>query len=81
MLIEHHVAPARADKNEKKDIPWISVSAVGMFEGCLADIQRIAPMSEVDICWTSPELCWTDLCYVGSRHFLSFSVCPCLFVL
>ena len=49
MLVEHPVALARADKNLKKDIPWISVSAVGMFEGCLADIQRIEPMSEVDI--------------------------------
>jgi hypothetical protein len=56
MLVEHPVALARADKNLKKDIPWISVSAVGMFEGCLADIQRIGPMSEVDIFWTSTGL-------------------------
>ena len=63
MLVEHPVALARADKNLKKDIPWISVSAVGMFEGCLADIQRIGPMSEVDIFWTSTGLTcvmWDD---------------------
>ena len=53
------MALARADENLKKEIPWISVSAVGMFEGCLADIQRIGPMSEVDIHRT-------DLCYVGA---------------
>ena len=56
MLVEYTVALAWADKNLKKDIPWISVSAVGMFEGCLADIQRIGPMSEVDIFWTSTGL-------------------------
>jgi hypothetical protein len=56
MLVEHPVAMARVDKNFKKDIPWISVSAVGLFEGCLADIQRIGPMSEVDIFWTSTVL-------------------------
>jgi hypothetical protein len=56
MLVEHPVALARADANLKKDIPWISVSAVGMFEGCLADIQRIGLMSEVDIFWTSNGL-------------------------
>jgi hypothetical protein len=56
MLVEHPMALARADKNLKKDIPWISVSAVGMFEGCLADIQRIGPMSEVDIFSTSTGL-------------------------
>ena len=56
MLVEHPVALARADKNLKKDIPWISVLAVGMCEGCLADIQRIGPMSEVDIFWTSTGL-------------------------
>jgi hypothetical protein len=56
MLIEQPVALAMADKNLKNDIPWISVSAVGMFEGCLADIQRIGLMSEVDIFWTSTGL-------------------------
>ena len=56
MLVEYTVALAWADKNLKKDIPWISVSAVGMFEGCLADIQRIGLMSEVDIFRTSTGL-------------------------
>jgi hypothetical protein len=56
-------ALARVEKNLKKDIPWISVSAVGMFEGCLADIQRIGPMSEVDIFWTSTGL--TCVMWVG----------------
>jgi hypothetical protein len=63
MLVEQPVALARADKNLKKDITWISVSAVGMFEGCLADIQRIGPMSEVDIFWTSTGL--TCVMWVG----------------
>ena len=63
MLVEQPVALARADKNFKKDITWISVSAVGMFEGCLADIQRIGPMSEVDIFWTSTGL--TCVMWVG----------------
>jgi hypothetical protein len=49
-------ALARVEKNLKKDIPWISVSAVGMFEGCLADIQWIGPMSEIDIFWISTGL-------------------------
>jgi hypothetical protein len=31
-MVEHPVALARAGKNLKKDIPWISVSAIGMFE-------------------------------------------------
>ena len=39
------VALARADKNLKKDIPWISVSAVGMFLGSPTDIQR------TDLCY------------------------------
>ena len=56
MLVEHPVALARADKNLKKDIPWISVSAVGMFLGSPTDIQRIGPMSEIDIFWTSTGL-------------------------
>jgi hypothetical protein len=55
MLVEQPVALDRADKNLKKDIAWITVSA-GMFEGCLADIQRIGPMSEVNIFWTSTGL-------------------------
>ncbi len=63
MLVEQPVALARAGKNLKKDITWISVSAVGMFEGCLADIQRIGPMSEVDIFWTSTGL--TCVMWVG----------------
>jgi hypothetical protein len=63
MLVEQPVALARADKNLKKDITWISVSAVEMFEGCLADIQRIGPMSEVDIFWTSTGL--TCVMWVG----------------
>jgi hypothetical protein len=53
MLVEHPVALARADKNLKKDIHWISVLAVGMFLGSPTDIQRIGPMSEIDIFWTS----------------------------
>ena len=53
MLVEHPVALARADKNLKKDIPWMSVSAVGMFLGSPTDIQRIGPMSEIDIFRTS----------------------------
>jgi hypothetical protein len=56
MLVEHPVALARADKNLKKDILWISVSAVGMFLGSPSDIQRIGPMSEIDIFWTSTGL-------------------------
>jgi hypothetical protein len=56
MLVEHPVALARADKNSKKDIPWISVSAVGMFLGSPTDIQRIGPMPEIDIFWTSTGL-------------------------
>jgi hypothetical protein len=65
MLVEYPVALARADKNLKKDIPWISVSAVGMFLGSPTDIQRIGPMSEIDIFWTSTGLTcvmWDD-CY------------------
>ena len=49
-------ALARADKNLKKDILWISFSAVGMFLGSPTDIQRIGPMSEIDIFWTSTGL-------------------------
>ena len=56
MLVEHHVALARADKNKKKDIPWISVSAVGMLLGSPTDIQKIRPMSEIDIFLTSTGL-------------------------
>ena len=56
MLVEHPMALARADKNFKKDIPWISVSVVGMFLGSPTDIQRIGPMSEIDIFWTSTGL-------------------------
>ena len=52
MLVENPVVLARADKNEKNDIPWISVSAVGMFLGYPTDIQMIGPMSEIDIFWT-----------------------------
>ena len=40
----------------KKDIPWISVSAFGMFLGSPTDIQMIGPMSEIDIFWTSTGL-------------------------
>ena len=32
---------------------WISVSAVGIFLGSPTDIQRIGPISEIDIFWTS----------------------------
>ena len=56
MLVEHPVALARADKNLKKDILWISVSAVGMFLGSPTDIQRIGTMSEIAIFWTSTGL-------------------------
>ena len=63
MLVEHPVALARADKNLKKDIPWISVLAVGMFLGSPTDIQRIGPMSEIDIFWTSTGL--TCVMWVG----------------
>ena len=56
MFVEHPVALARADKNLKKDVPWISVSAVGMFLGSPTDIQRIGPTSEIDIFWTSTGL-------------------------
>ena len=56
MLVEHPVALARADKHFKKDILWISVLAVGMFLGSPTDIQRIGPMSEIDIFWTSTGL-------------------------
>ncbi len=45
MLVEHPVALARADKNLKKDIL-----------GSPTDIQRIGPMSEIDIFWTSTGL-------------------------
>ena len=48
MFVEHHVVLARADENLKKDIPWISVSAVGML-GSPTDILRIGRMSEIDI--------------------------------
>jgi hypothetical protein len=65
MLVEHLMALARADKILKKDIPRISVSAVGMFEGWLAEIQRIGPISEDDILYIH----WTDLCYVGWLFF------------
>ena len=58
MLVENPVALARTDKNLKKDIPWISFSAVGMFLGSPTDIKRIGPMSEIDIHRT-------DLRYVG----------------
>ena len=64
MFVEHPVALARADKNFKNDIPWISVSAVGMFLGSPNDIQRIRPMSEIDIFWTSTGLTYVG-CYVG----------------
>ena len=73
MLIEHLVALARADKNFKKNIPWISILAVGMFEGCLADIQRIGPMFEVDIFWTSTGL--TCVMWV-SAGFLTSPLIP-----
>ncbi len=53
MFVEHPVALARADKNLKKDIHWIFVSAVGTFLGSPTDIQRIGPMFEIDIFWTS----------------------------
>ncbi len=56
MLVEHPVALARAEKNLKKDIPWISVSAVGMFLGSPTDIQRIGQIYEIDIFWTSTGL-------------------------
>jgi hypothetical protein len=46
----------RRSEIKKKGIPWISVSAVGMFKGYPTDIQRIGPMSEVDIYWTSTGL-------------------------
>ena len=75
MLLEHPVALASADKNLKKDILWISVSAVGMFEGCLADIQRIGPMSEVDIFWTSTGLPCVMWDTTSSQQFCShFSI-------
>ena len=63
MLVEHPVALDRADKNLKKDIPWISVSAVGIFLGSPTDIQMIGPMSEIYIFWTSTGLTcvmWDD---------------------
>ena len=63
MLVEHPLALARVDKNLKKEIPgspfWLFVRiqmfylSVGMFEGCLANIQRIGTISEVVIFWTS----------------------------
>jgi hypothetical protein len=59
MSVECPWALCRAVKNkknkkkQKKNIPRISVSAVGMFQWCPTDIQRIGPMSEVDIFWTS----------------------------
>jgi hypothetical protein len=56
MLVEHPEALARAEKNFKKYILWISVSAVGMLLGSPTDIQRIGPMSEIDIFWTSTGL-------------------------
>jgi hypothetical protein len=77
MLVEHPMALARADKNLKKDIPWISVSAVGMFEGCIADIQRIGPMSEIDIFWTSTGLNCVMWVFNMIIQFLSgYSPCP-----
>ena len=73
MSIEHPVALAKADKNLKKDIPWISASAVRMFEGCIADIERIGPMFEVDIFWT-----FTGLTCVMWELRKRFTFFPCL---
>jgi hypothetical protein len=75
MSVEYPVALARADKNLKKDIHWISVSAVGMFLGSPTDIQRIGPMSEIDIFWTSTGL----TCVMWEEHDLChIPVLPCL---
>jgi hypothetical protein len=63
MLVEHPEALTRADKNLKKYILWISVSAVGMLLGSPTDIQRIGTMSEIDIFWTSTGL--TCVMWVG----------------
>ena len=85
MLVEHPVALARADKNLKKDIPWISVSAVGMFLGSPTDIQRIGPMSEIDIFWTSTGLTcvmWVTTLYhdiVEGGFFLTWNSAAVLF--
>jgi|688.fasta_scaffold393828_1 hypothetical protein len=56
MSVECPTALCRAAKNLKKDIPRISVLAFGMFRGCPTDIQRIRPMSEINIFWTSTGL-------------------------
>jgi hypothetical protein len=50
----------------KKRTSLGSVSAVGMFEGCLPEIQWIGPMSEVDIFWTSTGL--TCVMWGDGRH-------------
>jgi|688.fasta_scaffold17078_12 hypothetical protein len=75
MLVEHLMALARADKILKKDIPRISVSAVGMFEGWLAEIQRIGPISEDDIFCTSTGL--TCVMWVGFS-FLNLGLTICI---
>ncbi len=68
------MALASADKILKKDIPRISVSAVGMFEGWLAEIQRIGLISEVDIFCTSTGL--TCVMWVGfSFSNLGLTIC------
>ena len=77
MLVEHPVALARADKNLKKDIHLISVSAVGTFLGSPTDIQRIGPMSEIDIFWTSTGLTcvmWVVLVYTTTHEKLKLLV-------
>ncbi len=58
MLVEHPVALARPEKNLKRTSLGSPFRLLGCSKGCLADIQRIGPMSEVDIHRT-------DLCYVG----------------
>ena len=78
MLVEYPVALARADKNLKKDIPWISVSAVGMFLGSPTDIQRIGPMSEIDIFWTSTGL--TCVMWGGMPTVSLFFCCAMMFI-
>jgi|LakMenEpi03Aug12_release.lakeMendotaPanAssembly.Ray.scaffolds.fasta_scaffold2628202_1 hypothetical protein len=60
ILVKHPVALARVVTFIEMYI--LFVSAVGMFEGCLADIQRIGPMSESDIFWTSIELTCVMCC-------------------